>query len=69
MVKVRKKPKRCLACGRILNNKEITFPLKEGRVHGWGDCAYEINRENRGQINIKRIRTQLKDLILDGKAF
>ena len=69
MIKKKKKPKRCLACGRILNNKEITFPLKEGRVHGWGDCAYEINRENRGQINIKRIRTQLKDLIIDGKAF
>jgi hypothetical protein len=60
MVKVRKKPKRCLICGRIL--------FGHGGEHGWGDCAYEINRERR-QINIKRIRTQLKDLIIDGKAF
>ena len=63
MVKVRKKPKRCLICGRIL------FGHGGDSVHGWGDCAYEINRENRGQINIKRIITQLKDLILDDKAF
>lgn len=68
MAKVRKSPRCCLACGRILNNKITQLPFNDGTVHGWGDCAYEINREG-GQINIKRKITKLKDIIIDDQAF